>query len=217
VGEARKLVKAAARYNKKFMVAENWYFWDVARQLQRWIAQGKIGRPRLVEVNQTMRVKKDNMYYQTRWRQKPGHIGGFIVDGGVHIANVVREMFGLPKGVRSLVFQISPHLPPADTLLSVFELEKNMRGIWKYSFALPDSEGPIITVQGDQGTATLSWSQATLKRQGAKPLVFKGKENNYLSEFIHFYDVAVKRKPLAFKPRQALQDLEFMAALLKGR
>jgi hypothetical protein len=76
------------------------------------------------------------------------------------------------------VSQISPHLPPADTLLSIFELGKGMRGIWKYSFSLPDSEGPIITVQGDKGTATLNWSQATLKRLGGQAQIFKGKENN---------------------------------------
>ena len=217
LGEARRLVKTAAKYRKKLMVAENWYFWDLAILLRKWVAQGKIGRPRMVEVHDTSRMLPSNMYYKTTWRQKPGHIGGFLVDGGVHIANTVREMFGLPKNVRSSKTQISRLLPPVDTLVSVFELGKGVQGLWKSSFSLDKPPGPIITVLGDKGWASLNWGQAVLARSGAKPKVFKGKENNYYSEFVHFHDVVARGKTLAFKPRQALADLEFMDRLLKGR
>ena len=218
VGEGRRLVKAASKLKPTLMIGENWFFWDLAEQVRKWVAAGKVGKVRVLEVNQNIWVDTRNQYYQTKWRQKPKHLGGFLVDGGVHLANPVREMFGMPKEVKTHLTKFNKLLPPADTMLSVFKLKKDILGLWKYSFSLKDTGGiPLIRVQGDKGNAELWWHQSRLARPGAKDVIAKGKENNYVSEFKHFYDVVVKGKPLAFKAKAAQADLEFMASLLKGR
>ena len=104
-----------------------------------------------------------------------------------------------------------------DETILVFDLGGGVQGIWKNSYSLHGTGVPIISVQGDKGNVSLDWGEVVLNRVGAKPKKFKGKENNYLTEFKHFHDVVIKGKPLAFKPRQALADLEFMQRLLKGR
>ena len=215
--QAKRLIASASKIRKTLMIAENWYFWDIVVQMRKWVQQGAVGKVRLVEVSQNIHLDTKNMYYQTKWRQKPKFAGGFIVDGGVHIANALRELFGQPKKVKSLISQINPLLPPADTMLSIFEFPKQVQGLWKYSYALHDTQIPIMTIQGDKGNIALSWGKVELRRVGAKPKIFKEKSNSYKAELEAFYRSVALGKPLAFKPQQALGDLELMTRLLKGR
>jgi predicted dehydrogenase len=212
--EGAFLAKAAARYKKVFMVGENYYFAPHIIQARRWVKQGRIGKVRLFEGRQVSRLTHDNKYFQTRWRQKPNHVGGFIVDGGVHVANIAREILGMPLSVKSHKALNDKALVPHDSLAASLRFKNGALGVWLSAFSTPDSEGhPMIRLLGEKGAIEIYWGQSLLI-QGKRRVVAKGSHDGFYHEFIHFYDVVMKKKKQSFSSRQALDDLIFMEKLL---
>jgi predicted dehydrogenase len=213
--EGAFLMKAAAKYKKVFLVAENYYFAPHIIQARNWVKSGKIGRVRLIEGRQVSRLTHDNKYFQTKWRQKPNHVGGFIVDGGVHVANIAREMLGLPVAVKSFKALNDRALVPHDTLTATMKFKNGALGVWMSAFSTPDTDGhPMLRVLGEKGAIEVWWAQSVLT-QGKRRSVAKGNAHEgFLHEFLHFYDVVMNKKKLGFSSRQALDDLIFMERLL---
>ena len=80
VAEGKKLVKAVARYDVPWLVAENFAFMPAIERLRGWLDQGRLGEPRLVEVMQLTFMDAKNPYFHTSWRHQPKHVGGFVAD-----------------------------------------------------------------------------------------------------------------------------------------
>src|ERR1051325_8431111 len=88
---ARRLIRAVKRYDSPWLVGENFAFMSHAHELAKLVKRGAPGEIRLVEVVQKTFMDEANPYFHTAWRQRPKHVGGFVVDGGVHVANVIRR------------------------------------------------------------------------------------------------------------------------------
>jgi predicted dehydrogenase len=214
VAEGKRLLAAAAKLPRKLMIAENFFFDPTLAKAVQLVKSGALGRVRMLVVNQANWIDVKNKYFQTNWRKKPNYAGGFLLDGGIHTANLVREMLGMPVKVKSLVKQFSPFLPPADTLAAVMEFKSGALGVWQNSFAARSLHGEVLEVYGSEANLVLEWGKTRLIMPSGKEKVFRYKGNGYEGEFRCFYDWVVhNRKPL-FTPRQALQDLEFIMKLL---
>src|SRR6185295_14259503 len=100
--EGRRLVRQARAFDRVFLVGENYFFTPHIEQARRWVKRGMLVEVRLLETNQLHLTTPDNKYAKTAWRKRPRHIGGFVADAGVHIANIVRETFGMPRRIRKL-------------------------------------------------------------------------------------------------------------------
>jgi predicted dehydrogenase len=219
LAEGRRLLKAAAPYQKKglvWMVGENFHFLPQVEQAERWLAQGLLGDLRLVEARQCGVMDEKNPYYHTAWRTSPRFVGGFVVDGGVHIANIVRRLLGLPTEIRRLTAQFSPALPPLDTVAAALRFRSGALGLWLSSFSA-DAGGPMLALHGSKGALTIHWDRAVLNPLRGAARTFKAPQGSWPGQFRHFADAALGRKALAFSPREALADLAFMQGLVQGK
>lgn len=215
----RALLKAAAPHQRRgllWLVGENFRFMPQVARAQRWLEDGALGDLRLVEARQCTFMDASNPYFHTAWRTRPRFTGGFVVDGGVHIADIVRRLLGLPVGLKSLRAQFNPALPPLDTCLAVLRFRNGAVGTWTSCFSASGG-GPMVALRGSKADCEIHWGHAELKPHGRKPRVFRAKTGSFEAQFRHFARAVRGLEPLAFSPREALADLAFMQGLVQGR
>ena len=212
VAAGRRLLAAAAPFSSPWLVAENYAFLPELARLQRWLEQGRLGEVRLVEVRQIVWMDRRNKYFNTAWRARPKHIGGFVVDGGVHLAHVVRRLFGLPAEVKSLTASFDPALPPIDTAVAVFRLTAGALGTWTSCFTAHD-QCPLVKVLGSRATADLYRDRVVLRTAGDRETEYRSGVDSYEAQLRHFADVVLGGTPAAVSPEDAFADLEFIAAI----
>jgi len=219
LASGRALLKAAAPYQRKglkWLVGENFHFMRQAQQLQAWLEAGALGDVRLVEARQMGVMDAASPYFHTRWRTSPRFVGGFVVDGGVHLANILRRSFGLPVEIKSLTAEFNPALKPLDTVVASLRFRSGALGQWTSCYSAAAS-GPIITVRGSKANAELYWHQIVLTPHRGKPKTVAAGPDSFLMQFRHFAQAVVLDKPLALNPAEALADLAFMQGLVQGK
>jgi predicted dehydrogenase len=212
----RRLLKAAARYPAPYLVGENYAFLSHAQQLARWVAQGRLGELRTVEVRDYTVMDESQPWFHTSWRSDPAHVGGFVVDAGVHLAHVLRQAVGDPVEVRGFRALQEPSLSPVDTIAVSMRFESGALGSWTSCFSAP-LEGPKIRIAGTRGVA--SWYPDHAELVSARGTVTRSecKENSFTAQFRHFADVVVSGATPLVTPEETLGDLALMERLVKGR
>lgn len=210
----RKLVKAAARYSTPWLVGENHAFMPAIAKLARWVEDGRLGEPRLLQAFQLAWMDRKNPFFATSWRQKPTHVGGFITDAGVHLAHTVRRVLGMPKVIENLTARFDPALLPIDTALALLRFESGALGTWTSCFSAHHT-GPMLRVYGSRGTAELGWDNVVLRNAKGKETVFRTQVDSFEAQFSHFCDVVVRGAPVAYGPEEALLDLELIEAIVR--
>lgn len=213
---AQKLLKARKRLTPPWMVGENFAFMPHVQRLRSWIETGRLGEVRLVEARQMTFMNRKNPYFMTPWRHAPEFVGGFVVDGGVHLANVVRSAFGMPLHIKSLSGHFDDALPKPDTAVAALAFESGVLGTWTSCFSAHYG-GPMLRVYGSRANAELSWNAVVLEDARGKQTRFESKVDSFAAEFEHFADVVQKGVKMAFTPEEALEDLRLVEALVKAR
>ena len=214
--EARRLVRDARKFDRIYMVGENYFFTPHIVKARDWVKSGAVGEVRLVEAGQYSLTTPDNKYAKTPWRKRPKHVGGFVVDGGVHVANVLRETFGMPRNVQNLTARFNPKLSPIDTAVACFSFDSGALGVWRSSYSTKSTaEIPMVRVHGSRANLEIYYWYSVLEPHGKKPVVFKSRENGFYHEFLHFASAALGREKLRYEPRAALADLELMARIAR--
>ncbi len=216
VEEGRRLVREIERFDRVVLIGENFFFTPHMEKARSWVKRGMLGDVRLVEASQLFHSTPDNKYAKTAWRKRPKHVGGALVDAGVHVANIVRETFGMPKAVRNLTALRVPRLAPLDTATAAFSLENGAIGVWKSCFSVRVlGEVPMLRVYGSRANLEIYYGRSVLTVHDRKPIVATSPENGFYHEFLHFARVVVGGDKLRFEPRQALGDLELMARIVR--
>jgi predicted dehydrogenase len=170
---------------------------------------------RLVEAMQVTWMD-GKTYFHTPWRHQVGFDGGFVADGGVHLANVVRSCFGLPTQVESLTGHFATSLPAPDTVVSALRFSSGALGTWTSCFSARYS-GPMLRVFGSKANAELRYADVTLESATGKRTTYTASTNSFQAEFSHFADVVAGVAPLALTPAEALADLSLIDSLLHSR
>jgi predicted dehydrogenase len=214
VAAGKRLIKSMGRYDTPWLVGENFAFMPAIARMASWIEQGKLGEPRLLEAVQMTFMDRNNPYFRTAWRQTPKHVGGFIADGGVHLAHAVRRMLGMPAVVKNLTAQFDPALAPLDTAVALLRFSSGALGTWTSCFSA-HYQGPMLRVYGSKATAELFWAHAVLRTGRGKETQFRTNVDSFVAQFSHFCDVVKKGTPVSYTAGDALLDLQLIEALVR--
>lgn len=214
VKDGKKLLAAVARHTAPWLVGENFAFMPAIDRVHAWLDAGKLGEPRLVEVYQLTFMDAKNPYFHTAWRHQPKHIGGFVADGGVHMAHALRRLMGTPDIVKNLTGQFDPVLAPIDTAVAVLKFPSGVLGTWTSCFSA-HYQGPMLRIHGSKATAELHWAHAVLRTGRGKETRFDAKRSSFELQFSHFVDVVKNGTPVAYTPQQALDDLTLIDAIVR--
>lgn len=212
VAEARKLLKATRRYDAPWLVGENFAFMPHIARLREWLRAGRLGAIRFVEARQITLMNSKNPYFSTPWRHADDFSGGFVVDGGVHLANAVRRCFGMPVSIRALSARLDASLPPPDTAVAALAFESGALGTWTSCFNARYT-GPMLRVFGSKAEAELYWSHVVLRTAQGREIRFDSPENSFYIQFAHFVDVVQKGVAPEVTPEDALEDLALVEAI----
>jgi predicted dehydrogenase len=214
--EARRLIQAASRYKKLWMVGENYFFMPHIALARQWVASGRLGQIRLVEAAQVTLTLHSNKYFKTSWRQKPRHVGGFVVDAGIHIGDVLREICGMPVEVKNFSAQFDPALIPIDSAVAAMKFKSGALGIWRSCFSAKlNSEIPMLRAYGSKGTLEIYRERLVFIPLNGRETRLSSKHDGFYEQFTHFAEAVTQGKKLKFTPPQALQDLELMEMIVK--
>lgn len=201
-------------------VAENFRFLSTFVKAQEEVAKlGKVSNFR-VKVSQCV---KGGKYFETEWRKNPTHQGGFLLDGGVHFTAGTRMLLGEDKPVALHAFTqlIQPHLPPVDTVNSIWKCKSGISGTVTISFGTAMS-GDEYSFACEKGTVTVQ-RDLVIVREGEEK---DGKETRYdlvdksggvTPEVKAWAEALTNGKENEMQsPRRALADLELLEAMLKS-
>lgn len=160
--DARKLVKAAEASGAIFVLTHNYTGYPMVRQARQMVANGDIGRIRVVQVEYPqdwLSVEQD--FKQAEWRTDPARsgVGGSTGDIGTHAFNLACFVTGLE--VESLAADIQafvPGRPVDDNAHVMLRFEGGARGMLWASQVAPGNENALrIRVYGESGG--LEWAQ----------------------------------------------------------
>lgn len=213
VARARRLIRYAARCSVPWLVGENYAFMPAVERVQSWVASGRLGALRIVEARQLTRVDARNPYFKTAWRAEPQHPGGYVLDGGVHLAHALRRVVGEPASVRSWTCQFDAALKPIDTAVAALTFEGGAVGTWTSCFATCGS-APMLRLFGSRGSAELTTKGARLVSSRGKETCFESQVDSIEAQFSHFADVVVRGAELRFTPEEALKDLRLIESVV---
>jgi predicted dehydrogenase len=216
VADARALIRKAKRFRQPWLVGENFAFMPHVERLVSWVKDERLGDVRLIEATQMTVMDEKNPYFHTSWRSKPGHVGGYVADAGVHLACVARRCLGVPKEVKSLTAGFSPALPPLDTAVAALRFPGGALGAWKSCFSA-HHEGPMLRLYGSRANAELFYDHARLLPHRGKAATFRASVNSFAAEFTHFADMVQRGTPPGYTPEEALADLELMTRIVSAR
>lgn len=206
-------------------VAENFRFLDSfeygAKEVQ------KLGRILGFRVKMFANIKLGGKYIETPWRKKPEYQGGFLLDGGVHFVAGTRELLGgdYPTALVAYSTLLQEHLPPVDTVNSVWQTKSGISGTFSVSFGTTLSGGEY-TIACEKGSVTIIRDKVTV-RQGEESegkyteIDFADNLQNAGSgvkpEVAAWAQSIVDGKPNPKQsPEQALGDLEILEQMLKS-
>lgn len=219
VAEAAELI---AWYEKEILpkgltwgVAENGRFWaPVVRAGELRSQAGKA---------QTFRARMQTLleggkYYETEWRKTPTHQGGFLLDGGVHFAAVLRVLLGNEPltTIAAHTAQLQEHLPPVDTLEATARTKNGAVGTISISFGT-SAGGVEYNVGSSNGSVSVS--HKIVKHNDKEETVEESKEESSgVTPEVRAWGealVAGKQDP-RLSVKQALADLEIIEACLRS-
>ncbi|KAI4715034.1 hypothetical protein J4E89_000720 [Alternaria sp. Ai002NY15] len=203
-----------------YTVAENFRFIDSYVWGSEQVAS--LGRILTFRVRVAAMVSAGSKYYETEWRKKPDHQGGFVLDGGVHFVAATRLLLqGGGRKIRKVsafTAQLQEHLPPVDTLNATMQLDNDASGTLSICFGTTDT-GSEYLVACEKGSVHVARGKVTITRDGKDPETKEfPDEGNGVNQEIKAWAKSLeqgKRNEMQ-SPEEALKDLEILESCLKS-
>jgi predicted dehydrogenase len=203
-------------------VAENFRFLESFEYGRQEVQ--RLGRVLGFRVKVFGNVKKGEKYFETEWRKKPGYQGGFLLDGGVHFVAGTRLLLGesaKPTSLSAYTTLLQEHLPPVDTVNSIWQTKSGVSGTFSVSFGTTLS-GSEYTVACEKGSVTIVRSKVTVREGEEKEgkfaeKDFPGEGSGVKAEVKAWAEsIAAGKANPAQAPEEALADLEILEKMLKS-
>ncbi|KAL3482793.1 hypothetical protein BJX62DRAFT_231441 [Aspergillus germanicus] len=229
VGIARELIEYHRQQEGGVLwaVGENFRFWDSVHRAASILKEMR-GSLVTFSVTAFSFTDAENPFYHSDWRQKPKFQGGYLLDGGVHFAAVLRTLLAAVgqkvSRVSAHTTSLQAHLPPVDTVHAVLGTDQGRSGTYVSSvgikakrvmeFEVVTDKGSVIyrpfqteiAVKQDEGSS--EW----VERSERAPLMWGVKE-----EVAAFADgILTGTLDSRLSTADALEDLRIVEAMLRS-
>ncbi|WP_170336540.1 Gfo/Idh/MocA family protein [Ruegeria arenilitoris] len=172
LADAKKLVKAVENANALFILTHNYTGYPMVRQAREMVANGEIGKIRVVQVEYPQDWLTEQQYFkQAEWRTDPERsgAGGSTGDIGTHAYNLACFVTGLKA--ESLAADLQAFVPGRkvdDNAHVLLRFEGGARGMLWSSQVAPGNENALrLRVYGEKGG--LEWAQEDPNYLGFTP------------------------------------------------
>lgn len=203
-------------------VAENFRYLDSFEYARQEVQ--KLGRVLGFRIKMFGNVKPGGKYFETPWRKKPEYQGGFLLDGGVHFVAGTRLLLGedaKPTSLAAYTTLLQEHLPPVDTVNSVWHTKSGISGTFSVSFGTTLS-GSEYAIACEKGSVTIVKSKVTVREGEENEGKFSEKDfpeegggvKQEVAAWAH--SIAAGKADPKQSPEEALADLEILELMLKS-
>jgi predicted dehydrogenase len=147
------------------MVAENFRYAPAVNAMKDLVGEGAIGLPEFAYCHSIGHIDPTR---QRQWRAQPQHSGGYLMDGGVHYAALLRIILGEIRDVAAVARLFDPRLGGAIGLSAHLCTEQGVQVMYNF-LRTPAPVGPWsaqLHIFGAQGTASMD-AQGTITMQAA--------------------------------------------------
>lgn len=203
--------------DRVWMVAENWRYNNVFLKAAELVAEGRLGSPIMCTWTECLPMDARNKYYHTPWRMTGDFQGGYLLDGGIHRAAVLRMVLGEVASVTAHVTQVRSDLVPADTLSASLCFDSGALGAYAVTFATGAPWAPVLDVVGDAGALRVGRYEV-LEYSGGGELepvsVVKGQDID--AELAAFARSIRTGEPHRNTPEEGLRDVALIEAILRS-
>lgn len=224
--EARELIKTVKDAGLTLMVAENFRFVPTILKAKELIADGAIGKVRLVQVQRELDVFGGDFFGSAenfaadQWRNDPVKAGGGLFqDGGIHDVDAMVNLGGLPERVYAVVptgdsERAERH--QEDGMVVTATMPDGTIGLIQFSFATPIKgyrDNVWVTGSGGMMSFATFGNELILDTPEGTQAIDTGEHRKgMVGIFEEFRDaVAEKREPL-MSGIDALNDLNVVMA-----
>jgi len=220
--DARHLLEVSRSARGQLMVAENFFFSPHYRKLREYARTDSwpFGPPLFVELHQFWKMTPRTIpqYYHSPWRHDPRLTWGYLIEGGCHSVNPLRETFGMVQDVQSRLLTADPKLGRYDTLLAHGAFAGNGPALQiTMSYGTRTLAEPFIQVYARAGTVAINRGQVQLldEEGNVTSAEVEGPGHGaYVEEWLHFYEVVANGARLEFSPEQSYGDVLFVQRLI---
>ncbi|KAB8203057.1 hypothetical protein BDV34DRAFT_200015 [Aspergillus parasiticus] len=207
-------------------VGENFRFWDPVHQAAKILTEMG-GSLVTFSVTAYSFTDSKNPFYHTDWRQKPTFQGGYLLDGGVHFAAVLRTLLAAlgqrVDVVSAYTTSLQKDLPPLDTVHAVLRTNKGRSGTYTSSVGIQAKRGMEFEIVTDKGYVIYRPFQMEIlvkqdqggrweERSEPAPLMWGVKEE--IAAFAA--SIATGRLDSRLSTTEALEDLKIVEAMLRS-
>jgi len=160
------MIDAAKRSGRTLAVAENYRRTPANRAINWCVRTGKIGKPRVL-------VWLETSYALSYWGWRHHRLeagGGWIIDGGVHFADLfmynvgeIEEVYAITKTLEPTRYEDWPSKSKGkssdveDLSLATLKFANGAVGFWGWSNATPGEPANHRVIHGDKGS--ISWNK----------------------------------------------------------
>ncbi|RFU28537.1 hypothetical protein B7463_g7801, partial [Scytalidium lignicola] len=182
----------------------------------------KLGKILGFRVKSFGNVAPGGKYIETAWRKVPEHQGGFLLDGGIHTVAAIRLLLGenKPSALASYSALLKSHLPPVDTVNSIWQTSSGISGTFAMSFGTTLSGG-AYEIACEDGTVIVEKNKVTVRKgnESDNNIIFQqefhDRSNGVVGEVAAWAKGIEEGKPNPLQsPEQALADLEILEKML---
>ena len=170
LAECDRMIAAAERADRRFMVSHNLLFYEPHRVITEMIAAGRIHRPHEFRT----RLTCGDMYGS--WRDHANLCGGgLLIDSGAHRFYTARQMMGEVKSVTAWLDTSDPRNVGDETGFVIMEFEQGGVGLIDSTFHAPgDVFDDLIELVSRDGTIWIPGAEAEYLKSWSHPPVKTG-------------------------------------------
>ncbi|ODQ67751.1 NAD(P)-binding protein [Nadsonia fulvescens var. elongata DSM 6958] len=184
MSDAKEIVHIARATDLPILVLENFVYHIGVAKVQELLP--KIGKVVTFIHQATGPFNNSNKYLATDWRKNPTHVGGFLLDGGVHQLAVLTELLGEVEFVSAHTSQVRELSGDVDTVASTFKMKSGSFGTYTYTSALGACEKTNkLQIFGTKGSIIYDYSP----KQGGGKIILQ--EGEFASESNEPFEVSL--------------------------
>lgn len=210
----RLLAQHARQPGLVWMVGENWRYEEAFLRAADLVRRGEIGDPVTCTWALHTPIDERNKYYHTTWRRDSSFPGGFPLDSGVHHIAVLRLILGEIAQVSAVTRQVSPALPPVDTLAATLHFDSGALGTYLASYAAGAPWPPHLQIVGTRGSLRVERTSIEVIVGNHREVIACSGFDGVEKQLVAFQRAIRHGETHRNTPQEALQDLAVVEALL---
>jgi predicted dehydrogenase len=221
--EARSILSEIPKRQQVVLIGENIRYRRNLAEAKHLVDSGVIGAVFAfrLKVNFDITAKAREPWISRGWRREARHLGGFVLDAGVHPVAALREVLGEVREVSAQVLDTSPLIHGPDNLLMQVRMKSGAVGQCFLCYTAKEArENPLdFAIYGNKGVMRIGRTTISITHEVGEPRrrVKTGRgDGEYLSQWKNFCAAIRGEEEVVSTATLAFGDLAVIDAALRS-